>query len=301
MELDMHTQANNDKFTISGVIGGAWHKLKGSKGIIWGTAALMLLIAIGFGIVGGIFSGIAAYLHNHALVFIADIIQLLLNGAMAVFFIGVLIVAINKARQQAVTVHSAFMHLKRFWATYFTWIVLMLIAMLIYAFGIAGYAFGLWASGNFEVIAQALANKSFVGVQIGSGFFVFSGLYFLGFIAVMYFIMSFLRFSLPLVYDKQLSTFNAIGRSVKMAAPHWFRNFILTFVVNFIVAIIIIAPVLITGLMHSGLLLFVGIVASILIVVWALPYVFLLYGEAYQQLDKLYEKRHAMIESRDDE
>ena len=263
MELDTQIQSNSDKFTISGVIVGAWHKLKGSKGIIWGTAALMLLIAIGFAIVGAIFNGIAAYTNSHALLFVADIIQFLLNGAIAVFFIGILIVTIHKVRQQTVTVNTAFMHLKRFWTTYLAWIILMVITMLIYAFGISGYIFSLWASENLKVIIQALANKSFVDAQITPAFLVFSGLYFLGFTAVMYFFLSFLRFSLPLVYDKQLSPFSAIGRSIKMTAPYWFRNFILTFVINLVIAVIIVAPVLITGLMHSGLLFFAGIVVSI--------------------------------------
>ena len=298
MDTNIPTTTAKTNFHISAIIADAWRDIAGAKKQIWGAVGLVFLITFGIALAIAAVNSLAATIGGESAHIIAEIINFILQGCVAAFYVGVFILAIYRVRHQATTVSTVFIHLKRFWGTFFTWVIQMVIVFICYFIGAFVFILLLMGTGNLDVMQAAFSQQQSVQIFIQENpqFATLGITYLAAFLVIMALILSFFRYSLPAVFDQGLSPFAAIGRSIKMAAKHWFRNFILMFVVNLVLGLVIVLPTIagtiVTGMMHTHWWLAAGVTVSVVLLVWLLPYFYFLYGHAYHRLLRIYQENH---------
>lgn len=197
-------------FSIGDLLGEAWNKTKGTKGIIWGgflvffgamiaaTILTFVLTSI-FGVLG--FAGLASLGDNPGdgmlaagilgLIFMWFAVGLILTAVMYPFIAGINMVGIRQAAGQPVRFAEVFSHFGRT-------LPLLLAAILM---GIL--------------------------VSIGYSLFILPGIYLS--IALM--------LTVPLIVERKLSAWQAIVTSCRAINQHWFKVFFLYVVLGIILTL----------------------------------------------------------------
>ncbi|OGO94633.1 MAG: hypothetical protein A3F41_04945 [Coxiella sp. RIFCSPHIGHO2_12_FULL_44_14] len=245
------TQRN---FTIWELLLETWNLQSGCKWPIW---AILLC--------GGLLSTLVQLIilffllpdPHHPPVLYAYLLSPLINSIiLAPFLMGTLMIGIERARGKPISVRSGFGYFYKTWpaiVTLFTIAFLSNITMYIVHLPSLVVATGRWA-----VWLSLLA----------------------GIIAFLVYV--FLLLSIPLVADKHLSPWKAMSTSMNVIKPCWLKVVGLLVVV-YLLFILSILPFFLGMLWHhyAGL---VGAAIFIYLLIWLLPYLFLVQSMLYHRL-----------------
>ena len=261
-------------FSIRDVISSAWKNIKGTKWPIWGVLLVMGLIALGLMLLVGLIMGLmgislatgrmGAGLPISYFVFMIffEIVMIFLTAALTA---GAQMVALKKARGETVSATTGFGYWHKWFPLGVTIIYFSIGSLLVYLV--------------FAGLAAAFAGLG--AVWLGTIFGI------LGFIAfVLYY--TFFLFNMLFVADKNKGPFGALLASAKAVAPHWFRVLLLwIYVVVVLIAVMI--PLILGLICPATWVKVLGVIISIVLFVWAIPYLHLILATAYNKLSSQVE------------
>ncbi|MBT8506615.1 hypothetical protein B1F79_03635 [Coxiella-like endosymbiont of Rhipicephalus sanguineus] len=241
-------------FAINDVLNETWRLVNGSKWPIW---AITILIGIASLIIQIIVIEIFQIDPKTPLVHYSYLFMPILNSiVIAPFFAGAVMTAIKRAREEEINAASGYQ--------YFHKTLQVMIGMaLITLFGtILNYIF------HLPVIADA-AGRYAVWLYLLSG-------------AVSILVYVFTILAIPLIVDKNHTPWESLINSFQITKNFWFKVLLLVLIVYvfFVVATI---PLIIGAMIHPYARL-LGVAIFIFILVWLLPYVFLIQGVLYHKL-----------------
>lgn len=241
-------------FNLSEVFTEAWQRVRGNKWAIWAIALPLGLIAI---IVQYLIGRIFHMDAQGSSTFYRYLLMPLINAVVvAPFYAGAFMTAILCARGQPIGPKTGFQ--------YFSKSVPVIITMLIIAF----------AANIITYIAHLPALGNAMNFHTG----------WLNLIAILITIVVYLftLFSVPLVVDKNLSPVPAIKTSFQIIKHCWLKTLALLIImyVFFIVAMI---PFYVGAMIHPIAKIIGGLI-TIGILIWLVPFIFLLQGVLYHKL-----------------
>jgi len=94
---------------------------------------------------------------------------------------------------------------------------------------------------------------------------------------------TFIIFALPTAVDKNKSVWDALSHGARIVTPHWIKMVGIEIIVAVIVCITLL-PLSLGMYSHLAWLQIACGLMSLLILVWTLPYIILIHGQAYKQL-----------------
>ncbi|AZV75157.1 hypothetical protein [Coxiella burnetii] len=244
----------NHRFTISDILNEAWGLVNGSKWSIWAIA---------------IFIGIASLIAQIIIIRLFQIdpempsvhynyffMPLINSIVIAPFFAGAVMTAISRARGEAVSPRSGYQYFRK------TLPVMLGMLLITFLATIVNYIV------HLPPIATAVGRYAVWLNILGS--------------IVAIFVYVFTILTIPLIVDKNHTPWDGLIASFRLVKPYWFKVFMLILIIYvfFIVATI---PLIVGSMIHPyARLLGAGI--FILILVWLLPYIFLIQGVLYHKL-----------------
>lgn len=241
-------------FTIKSVLGTAWHLVKGSKWAIWLPSLAIAATSVS---VQFILHSILKIDPNYPPTFFEFLLlPLITNIMIAPFFAGAFMVAIRRARGEKINKTTGYRYFSRTGS-------LMLILALITIFSNTL----LYVANQSHVIVFFQGHNHLLQMAAG----IISAL------VCVFFILS-----IPLVADKQERPFQALAHSAKLIKPRWFRVSMIL-LVGYVLMLIAMLPTLI-GLLTHPLIIALGLIIFVVILIWLLPFLFLLEGVIYHRL-----------------
>ncbi len=258
-------------FSTRDVISSAWKNVKGSKWPIWGVLLVLALIAISagllmmlvmtlFGIPIGTKLGAAPVAHTVGYTLIVVITEIVMIFLTAPLSTGAQMTALKRARGETISATTGF----GYWPKWFP----LGVTIIYFSIGlfILNIIFSLFA--GLSAGAGAIWLATIIGI--------------LGFIAVLLF-YTFFIFNLLFVADKGKGPFPALLCSAKAVAPHWFRVLLLWIFV-FIVLVVTLLPLLLGLMCPLVWVKVLGVLVSIGLMVWTVPYMHLILSTTYNKL-----------------
>lgn len=242
------------EITISGVYKNAWSRLHGSKGAIWIVAILIILIAITIEYFSKWIRTDSQTVH-YWLSYI--IVPIVVNLAIALFYGGSFMVAIKCARDEEINLRSGFQYRDRYWPAAIVMAIVGLISNLVVIII------------NIPPIAQAVGRRLPYFDLLGA---LFSLLVYAFFIS-----------SVPLIMDKNKGIGEALSESLQKVKSHWLRIFVIFFLA-YLVLFLSYLPTVIGLAIGSNTLMLIGALIFVAILIWLLPFLFLLGGDIYHRL-----------------
>jgi len=224
------------------------------KGSVWSIAIVIILIILTIAFISNFITIQKQALHYWLSYLIFPIILYLLIGP---FYGGSFMVVIKRFRNEEVNIKTGYQYLHRYVATAITMAIIGLISNLI----------------------SIIINIPAIRLSLGHGLLYFDLLG--GLFSLLVYALFIL--SVPLVIDKNYSVGQALSESLKKVKSHWLRVFAILFLAYLILFILYIPAI--TGLvLHNGLLTLLGGVFFIVVLIWFLPFLFLLAGDIYHRL-----------------
>lgn len=261
-------------FSIRSIITSSWKNIQGTKWPIWGVLLVAGLIGIGLHQAkawGSALMGIPlSFLHTPAEHMIIYFAVLLLFQLVSIFLItplttGAKMVALKKHRGEAISASTGFKYWHKWFPLGVTMVYFSIGLMAIYA--IFGFSYGFYARLVTGEAAQVW------------------GLVLLAILFVIAFILynTFFLFNLLFIADKAKGPFTALLCSAKTIAPHWRKVFLFTcfLVLVFILALL---PFVLALLCPINWVKTLGIIVSVVLMIWAIPFTQLLLATAYDKL-----------------
>lgn len=258
----------SNALSIKGILSNAWQKTKGSKWPIWAPILTLLAITIGVNFIATLLFGLFGFpmleasftaAYSIPYLIIASIVEVITIFLTAPLIAGAQMVALKRIRGDIVKPSTGF----QYWSK---WLHLG-ITVLIISLG----------STLLNIIFGSL-----ITVSYNVGFWLVSILQILAIIAFIFF-YAFYFFSILFVADKQKNTIEALVSSVSMVRPHWFQvcKVMACIAVGFFIVLI---PFFILSLFGLMVLSYLGVVISIGVAIWAIPYFHLIVSSVYNQL-----------------
>lgn len=241
-------------FSIGTVLNESWALVQGSKWPIWAIAILIGLASL---IIQLIITGIFRLDPEEPPVIYHYLIMPIINNAViAPFFAGSLMVAIKRARGEAVDARSGFRYFGKTWPVVLTLIMIAFTANLL----------------NYIVHLPSLV----IALDLHTGW--------LNLIAaiVSALIYVFFVLSVPLVVDKNHTPWGSLRASYHIIKHCWLKVLILLVVV-YVFFIIAMIPLYVGSMIHPYVKL-LGVLILIAALIWLLPFMFLVQGVLYHKL-----------------
>jgi hypothetical protein len=94
---------------------------------------------------------------------------------------------------------------------------------------------------------------------------------------------AFIVFALPIAIDKNKSVWDALSSGARIVTPHWIKMVGIEIIAGIILCITLL-PLSLSLYSHLAWLQLLGVLISLLILVWSLPYIILIHGQAYKKL-----------------
>jgi len=245
----------NKDISVIAVFSNAWKLVKGSKGPIWNVAILILLIAATLEWASNRMIDINLQ-HTHY--FIRYItLPILTNILIAPFYAGAIMVAIHHTRGETINIKSGFQYFHRLIPILITVVIIGLVSSL------------LTMIINIPQIAYSLGKA----------------LPYFDLIALIFklFVYSIFVLSVPMVIDKNYSPGEALATSVLIVKPHCLRVFAIFFTA-YLCLFIILTPTFLGLILNNDTLMIIGSVINVFLLIWLLPFAFLLIGDIYHRL-----------------
>lgn len=259
---------NGNQFSVRDVIKTGWHNIKGTKWAIWAPQLTALLIYLGVGVVFGLFAVFAKIFPEHGAGFpIGFFLAIIIFEVIVIFLVsplaaGMQMVALKRHRGESVSASDGFKYWHKWLPLGFT----VLLFMIGYAImtQVLNFLVGLTVAAHMPILTIILGVILLIAILLYVPFFMFNVL---------------------CVADKNKGPWQALGCSAKIVAPHWFRTLLvlLWFVV---VSIIMSLPAVLGLLCPVDWVKVLGVVVTLVFVIWAFPYLNLMIARTYQKLSE---------------
>jgi len=284
-----HTFNHTNSFKVFNILREGWQLLKGSKGGIWIAILLLTGASVCLLIINAILQFPFAILlpkHPSGLLLITYLlyslaITIIMYAALAPFTTIPIMVAIARVDRKKLSIKIAVDCFRRWRPLAGTFVIMMLIVVIVTVLTL------LTSLPLFKIISALSTNvhhytlAEFNQVRWDKILWGFSIILF-G-LSIISFVLLFMMFSLPFVVDQKLSTFKAIAKSITVVAHHWFQLSLIFFLWLPIFAIVIQLPLLLINF-DNELITFIGVLITMLLMVWFIPYSFMVYGICYRKL-----------------
>lgn len=241
--------------TIRSVIDRAWPLTTGAKAPIWIVVLVTLSIAIIVNYIATLAFGLQPNQSHFYLDYI--ILPLITNILIAPFYTGSIMVAVRRARDEKVDPGTGFQ--------YFTPYIYIVITVVIVGF----------ISSCFVIFI----NHPSISAKIQDLKPIYTFL--AGILSAL--IYAFLILSIPLVADKNYSPLTAIQKSIQLTSPVWYKIFLLI-LFGYLCIIISLIPCIIGLLLMNTYVIWLGIILTVIALVWVVPFLFLIHGVVYRML-----------------
>jgi len=241
---------------VGAILKTAWHNVKGSKWPIWAPFLVAALLTAVIYTIS--FFSLANFTNQHFL-FFQLLIPVMTNVIVAPLYVGAIMVAIKKVRQESIDGASGFKY-------FHLYIPLVIVALMV---SLAG-------SAPHLLVAYLVVTTKEVSI-------------FLDIIMVLIslVIAIFFLLALPLVADKSKAPFVAIKQSL-VTMPRYLPKVLLIFLVGYLFIFIAVLPAVIgmsiNMIFHNVLIMYVGVAISAAASVWLVPFYILLVGVIYHHL-----------------
>lgn len=266
-------------FILRDILLKAWTHTRDTKAAVWTPAILSIVLSfiISF-IVTAIFrntllQGDGTEVHPVA-VFIAQLVSALIVAAVvAPFITGMLMVAIARSRGETIAMQQGLQYTP-------SWLKLAGINMIIAVFAMI---LDLFFSVVLALIIPAgmrYSEASTGHAIIGNGFVIGVGV--LMFLCYLVF-YAFMVFAMPISVDKQKSAWDAISSACRAVQPHWIKMLGLEINVTIIMIITLIPFSFGIYSPTTWVPVLCGVI-SLILLIWSLPLIILMHGEAYHRL-----------------
>lgn len=266
-------------FQLFHIFSQARAHLSGTKGALWApTLVAIVLSAITGFIITAIFHKALGFSDdlNAQHPFSAFIMQLINAFIVAIviapFLTGMLMVAIRRARGETLEKYAGFRYMR-------AWVKLATINFVITIFALA---IDLFFSMVMVLLLRAVRQHMppDMAMHYGNGFVI--GIAVIMFLCYLLF-YAFVVFAMPSAIDKDKSAWDAICTGARIVLPHWLRMLGLEIIVTIIIAITLL-PFSLASIANLTWLNVVCGLITVGLLIWALPYILLVHGEAYNQL-----------------
>lgn len=262
-------------FSISTILKHSRQSLKGSKAAIWGVSlsGLVLTFVAAFVIFFLISLMYRGFLQGEQLTPTMQLIQqliliIIVSIIFAPFLAGSFMVVIQRARCETVTAGSGFYHFKHWMPLTLALFSISLLIVLVSS--IINHLLLPWLFATVRPMHMASVYSLLYGALLFS-------------LILTLIIKTFFLFSLPLIIDRHKTWWCALIESCRLVAKHWFKMFILV-IINMAIMIITLLPAVLAALCPLFIVKLLGLAASIAILAWSFPYMFLIIGHAYVEL-----------------
>lgn len=185
------------------------------------------------------------------------ILPLLTNILIAPFYAGSIMVAIRKARQEKMDPGSGFQ--------YFNPYLYIVITMVIVGF----------VSSCFVI----MVNHPAISAKLNNFKLIFNFL--TGILSTL--IYSFLILAIPLVADKKYSPLPALSKSIQLTTPVWYKIFALI-LFGYLCIVVSMIPTILGLLLMNSYVIFLGVLMTLIALIWVVPFIFLIHGVIYRTL-----------------
>lgn len=265
-------------FLIGNILQRSWVSTQDTKGAIWIPALLSMVLTL---IIPSIIAAILAYTISsdfEMILLISSppvrlVTALLIAIIVAPFLTGILMVAISRARG---------VQFDRQLGLSFTssWLKLAGINIIITIFSMVIDLF-------FSIIMQLIiaagtqyTQASMTHAVIGHGVIILIQIIMLLCYLTFY---AFMVFAMPVAIDKHKSVWAAITTACSLVQPHWRKMLGLEFIATIIIVITLLPYFLGAESITMWVKVLCGAI-SLIILIWSLPFIVLMHGEAYKSL-----------------
>lgn len=243
-----------NKITIKSIYKDAWEKLHGSKKAIWAIAIVNLLIILTIAYFANAIATQSQSLHYWLSYIIFPVALYLFIGP---FYGSSMMVAIKHLRGEPVTIKTGYQYLHRYIPVAITMAIIGLVSNIISIIT------------NIPSIAETLGPSL-------PYFDLLSGLFSL-------FVYVFFLLAIPLIMDKNYKVGQALRESLKKIKSYWLRACVI-FLLAYLILFVTYIPAIAGLVLHSTIVTLFGGAFFIAILIWFLPFLFLLAGSIYLRL-----------------
>lgn len=246
---------NNHSLSVSGVISKAWNSTKGSKWAIWAVTIGLIIVA---GVVSGVLTkllGIDA--KNPSFFSRFFTLPIITNAVIAPFYAGAVMVAVKHTRGESVSAGTGYSYFSRYLPLAITLVVVSFIASILIMIV------------NAPSIMPSNTGTKALFEFVGS---IFSTI-----------VYTFLLLAIPFAADKGFAPFKAISASYNHVKPHWFKVFLII-IIGYLILMVALIPTVAGVFTHNVYGIVLGVIVSLVLMVWLLPFIFLLQGVIYNRL-----------------
>lgn len=260
----------HNALSIKSILSNAWQLTKGLKWPIWAPILVLIAITAGINFLASLLFGFlglpmiegsftAAYSISDLV--IAFIVEVIIIFFTAPLIVGAQMVALKRLRGESISASTGFYYWSKWFYLGITILILSLGAALINvvigSLITLSYNVGFWLVGILQILAIL-------------AFIVFYAFYF---------------FSILFVADQNKNPIDAFITSFSMVRPQWFQvcKIMACIAIGFLVVLL---PFLILSIFGMMVLSYIGVLLSVLIAIWAIPYFHLIVSGVYNELTK---------------
>lgn len=255
-------QITKKNIHMTGTISESFSSLKGIKGYLWILIILMIAITALLNFISHDILKID--IKNPPFYFAYIVLPIITNIIIAPFYAGAIMVCVKHLRQEVINIKTGF--------SYFH---------LYFQLGLAMAIIGFLGS-LFIVIMNIPALVTVLG-QHKLWLDVVGGIYSL-------LIYTFFILTIPLIADKKYRPLQAMMESIKRVSHHWIKVLIII-ILTYLIIVLCTIPLLIgVMLAHFYLVILGGVVLAILLI-WVLPFLFMIQSMIYYKLTENQEVR----------
>ena len=248
----MECKAEN--FSVGGVLCDAWKKVKGSLGSIW---AIMVSVIAASWVVHALLRLIFRANDPDVLVFFGTVLfPVITDIIIAPLIAGAIMVGILRARNKKTGGQTGYQYFKRSVPVMIIVAILSLITSLILYFSSMSSF-----TGSISIILASMIIAALIGLLI----------------------ISFFVFSVPLAVDKELPALQAICTSFHLAKQNWLK-IVGLIIVSYLIFFCMLAPTMLGVFLGATPFVVIGLVVTVLLVIWLGPFLILIHGTLYHKV-----------------
>lgn len=297
---------NQSSISIKAIFSQSWHQLKGQKGHLWGAMAIMVLVGIGIGI---LVSAIT-FLGNVGILKIggyplAEANKILMSKTMlpdlhlalgiTVFLIcwqlllrlfnlfvtaplkaGYYVIALHAAKNEQFKIAMLFSPYKYIWRLFFGLVLIYLLALL------SVLIFTFLPPQIFHWFGETVAVQRSADIFQSLPNLICFILFIVGLLLAIYILLRYFWF-LPHVAYQHLKLCQAFKLSHQGFKRHKWRTIAIV-ILQFLILIICLLPFILTLGLAPMWLAAIGFVIAVFLLVWAWPWLVLIYGNLYHSV-----------------
>lgn len=266
-------------FVISAILQRAWGHTANTKAAIWAPAILSIVLSF---IADFILTAIFQHTLSHSdpttihplTIFSMQLVNAFVIAVIiAPFITGMLMVAITRARGNTMSMQFGFNFTP-------SWAKLAAINVIITIFTMIIDLFFSVIMSLVIPVGLHYTEADMSHAIIGNGVMILVAIIMLLCYLTFY---AFMVFAMPVAIDKQKSIWAAITTACRIVEPHWLKMVGIEIIVTIIMVITLLPFSLGIYSMTTWVSVLCGVI-SLIILIWSLPYILLIHGEAYHSL-----------------